>query len=216
MTTEDASFRQDLIENATQHEVVQIEETVATQQALDAAFDTELEDDLAIWPREHLESYLDSDDKGRIPVNEAALQDVLEAALDRNRQLARGFQHSIGQPGVRAITGRTDTIQSGLESETSGPSESFRAAQAQAKLLLGSSTETRLPLTRDGVYIGTIISDTSNYLLQRISGMTAIAHPKSFFDQLPETGKLVKIAYHEEKAILKEVLVRQPSKGLER
>ncbi len=216
MPTEDTSLRQDLIENAVQHEVAQIEEPVATEQALDAAFDTELEHDPTIWPREYLETYLDSDDQGRIPLNEARLQDLLEAAFDRNEQLAHGFRRSIGHQGARAIEGRTEIKESGLENERSGLSESFKAAQAQARMLLGPSTETRLPLTRDGVYIGTVISETPDYLLQRVSGVTAIAHPKSLFDDLPEIGKVFRIAYHEEKAILKEVLGRQPSRGLER
>ena len=38
MATEDASLRQDLIENAVQHEVVPIGETVPTEQSLDASF----------------------------------------------------------------------------------------------------------------------------------------------------------------------------------
>jgi hypothetical protein len=216
MPTADASLRQDLIENAVQHEVVRIETPVATEQALDAAFDTELEHDLTTWPREYLETYLDSDDQGRVPLNEASLQDLLEAAFDRNEQLANGFRRAIEDRGARTVEGHTKTKESGLESEGRGLSESFRAAEVQAKMLLGPSTETRLPMTRDGVYIGSIISDTPDYLLQRISGVTAIAHPKSLLGGLPEIGKLVRIAYHEEKAIPKEILVRQPSRGIER
>jgi hypothetical protein len=94
MATEDASLRQDLIENAVQHEVVPIGETVPTEQALDASFATELEHDLTIWPREHLETYLNSDDQGRIPLNEATLQDLLEAAFDRSEQLIRSSRHA--------------------------------------------------------------------------------------------------------------------------
>lgn len=216
MPTENASLRQDLIENAVQHEIVQIEEPVATEQALDAAFDTELEHDLTVWPREYLETYLDSDDQGRISVNEARLQDILEAAFDRNEQLAGGFRRTVEHLGARAIEGRTGIKESGLQNERSGLSESLKAAQAQAKMLLGPSAETRLPMTRDGVYIGTVISDTPEYLLQRISGVTAIAHPKSLFHGLPEIGKVVRITYHEEKAIPREVFVRQPSRGIER
>src|SRR5438876_8930111 len=93
MATEDASLRQDLIENAVQHEVVPIEETVPTEQSLDASFAAELEHDLTIWPREYLETYLDSDNQGRVPLNEATLQDLLEAAFDRNEQLIHSSRH---------------------------------------------------------------------------------------------------------------------------
>jgi len=216
MTTGDASLRYDLIENAVQHEVAQIEEPVATEQALDAAFDTALEHDLTIWPREYLETYLDSDEQGRIPLNETRLQDLLEAAFDRNEQFAHGFRRSIEHQGAREREGRTELEESGLKHEQSGLSESLKAAQAQAIMLLGPSTETRLPLTKEAVYIGLIISDTPDYLLQRISGVTAIAHPKSLFDGLPEIGKVVRIAYHEGKAFPKEISVRQPSRGIER
>ncbi|MEO6780879.1 MAG: hypothetical protein ABI196_08175, partial [Bradyrhizobium sp.] len=84
MPTQDASLRQDLIENAVQHEVARIEQTAAAAHKLAAAFDSALEHDLTTWPREYLETSLDSDDKGRIPLNEAALQGLLEGAFDRN------------------------------------------------------------------------------------------------------------------------------------
>src|SRR5436309_14656132 len=95
MATEDASLRHDLIENAVQHEVVPVDEAVPTEQSLDAAFASELEHDLTIWPREYLETYLDSDDQGRIPLNEATLQDLLEAAFDRNEQLIHSSRHDL-------------------------------------------------------------------------------------------------------------------------
>src|SRR2546427_4400613 len=97
MATEDASLRQDLIENAVQHEVVPIDETVPTEQSLDASFAAELEHDLTIWPREYLEPYLDSDDQGRIPLSEATLQDLLETAFDRNEQLIHSSRHLISE-----------------------------------------------------------------------------------------------------------------------
>src|SRR5712691_11029012 len=48
-------------------------------------------------------------------------------------------------------------------------SESFQAAQAQAHSLLGPSAETRYPLIENGAYVGNIISETAEYLVQRIS-----------------------------------------------
>src|SRR5438552_18893443 len=97
MATEDASLRQDLIENAVQLEVVPIDETVPTERSLDVSFAAELEYDLTIWPREYLETYLDSDDQGRIPLNETTLQDLLEAAFDRNEELIHSSRHLISE-----------------------------------------------------------------------------------------------------------------------
>ncbi len=217
MATEDASLRQDLIENAVQHEIVPIDETVPTEQSLDASFAAELEHDLTIWPREYLEIYLDSDDQGRIPLNEATLQDLLEAAFDRNEQLIHSSRH-------RLIS---ETAASFEEQDHSGEqfphrgkpperSESFQAAQTQAHSLLGPSAETRYPLMENSVYVGNIISETAEYLVQRISGTTAILHTKSMFSDLPQVGHVVRIAYYNESVAVREMAPRQISKELAR
>ena len=167
MATEDASLRQDLIENAVQHEVVPIQETVPTEQSLDPSFAAELEHDLTIWPREYLETYLDSDDQGRIPLNEATLQDLLESAFDRNEQLIHSSRH-----GLISKTAASFEKQdySGEQFPRPGKpperSELFQAAQAQAHSLLGPSAETRYPLIENSVYVGNIISETAEYLVQ--------------------------------------------------
>jgi hypothetical protein len=217
MATEDASLRQDLIENAVQHEVVPIDETVPTEQSLDASFAAELEHDLTIWPREYLETYLDRDDQGRIPLNEATLQDILEAAFDRNEQLIHSSRH-----GLMSQTAASFQKQdhSGEQSPHPGKpperSESFQAAQAQAHSVLGSSTETRYPLTENGVYVGNVISETAEYLVQRISATTAILHPKSMFSDLPQVGHVVRIAYYIQTVAVREMAARQISKELAR
>jgi hypothetical protein len=217
MATEDASLRQDLIENAVQHEVVPIEESVPAKQSFDTSFAAELEHDLTIWPREYLETYLDSDDQGRIPLNEATLQDLLEAAFDRNVQLIHSSRH-----GVISETATSFEVQhhSGERFPYPGKpperSESFQAAQAQAHSLLGPSAETRYPLIENGVYVGDIISETAEYLVQRISGTTAILHPKSMFSDLPQVGHVVRIAYYNENVAVREVAARQISKELAR
>ncbi len=212
MATEDASLRQDLIENAVQHEVVPIEETVPTEQSLDASFAAELEHDLTIWPREYLESYLDSDDQGRIPLDEASLQDLLEAAFDRNEQLIHSSRHGLISETVASFEGE----QFPHPGKPPERSESFQAAQAQAHSLLGPSAETHYPLIENGVYVGNIISETSEYLVQRISGTTAILHPKSMFSDLPQVGHVVRIAYYNESVAVREMAARQISKKLAR
>jgi hypothetical protein len=217
MATEDASIRQDLIENAVQQEVVSIRETVPTELSLDASFAAELEHDLTIWPRAYLETYLDSDDQGRIPVNEARLQDLLEAAFDRNEQLIHSSRHGLISETVASFE---EQAHSGEQFPHPGKpperSESFHAAQAQAHSLLGPSAETRYPLIENGVYVGNIISETAEYLVQRISGTTAILHPKSMFSDLPQVGHVVRIAYYNESVAVREMGARQISKELAR
>ena len=217
MATENASLRQDLIENAVQHEVVPIDETVPTEQSLDASFAAELEHDLTIWPREYLETYLDSNDQGRIPLNEATLQDLPEAAFDRNEQLVHSSRHGLISETAASIDGQD---HSGKQFPHRGKpperSEPFHAAQAQAHSLLGPSAETRYPLIENGVYVGNIISETAEYLVQRISGTTAILHPKSMFSDLPQVGHVVRIAYYNENVSVREMTGRHISKELAR
>jgi hypothetical protein len=217
MATEDASLRQDLIENAVQHELVPIDETAPPEQSLDASLAAELEHDLAIWPREYLESYLDSDEQGRIPLNEATLQDLLEAAFDRNEQLIHSSRHSlISETGANFEEQDHSGEQFPRRGKPPERSESFQAAQAEAHSLLGPSAETRYPLIENGVYVGKIISETAEYLVQRISGTTAILHPKSMFSDLPQVGHLVRIAYHNENVAVLEMAARHISKELAR
>jgi hypothetical protein len=217
MATEDASLRQDLIENAVQHEVVPIEEAIPTEQSLDASFAAELEHDLTTWPREYLESYLDSNDQGRIPLNEATLQDLLEAAFDRNEQLIHSSRHSlISETAANFEEQDHAGEQFPYRGKAPERSESFQAAKAQAHSVLGPSAETRYPLIQNGVYVGNIISETAEYLVQRISGTTAILHPKSMFSDLPEVGHVVRIAYYNENVAVREMAARQISKELAR
>jgi hypothetical protein len=217
MATEDAGLRQDLIENAVQHELVPIDETAPTEQSLDASFAAELEHDLTIWPHEYLETYLDSDDQGRIPLNEATLQDLLEAAFDRNEQLIRSSRHGL-TPKAAVSFEKQDHSDEQFPHPGKPPerSESFQTAQAQAHSLLGPSAETRYPLIENGVYVGNIISETAEYLVQRISSTTAILHPKSMFSDLPQVGHLVRIAYYNENVAVREMAARQISKELAR
>jgi len=215
MPTDDASLRQDLIENGVQRELISVEEAVAIDH--EATFDGGLKNNLTTWPREYLETFLDSDDQGRIPLNEEGLQDVLEASVDRNEQIVRSFQQQLKETVARRTNERdnprTPTSSNDKSNEHSG---SFEAAQAQANSVLGPWTETRFPLTENGIYVGSIISETVEYLIQRISGTTAIAHPKSLFSDLPRIGQIVRIAYDKEKVAVREIATRQPSRELER
>jgi len=89
MPSEDASLREDLIENAVEHEISSIPETAPPKGALDSLLNAEEEHDLLVWPRKHLEPYVDSDSTGRVSLNEAHLQGVLESAFERSEELLR-------------------------------------------------------------------------------------------------------------------------------
>ena len=101
MTLQDASTREDIIENATEREVAIARKTATPGQSTGASLDPQLEHDLLVWPREHLEAYLNSDSTGRVSVNEAHLQGVLESAFERSEELLRAaIQPALTDSGV--------------------------------------------------------------------------------------------------------------------
>ena len=59
--------------------------------------------------------------------------------------------------------------------------------------------------------------ETAEYLVQRISGTTAILHPKSMFSDLPQVGHAVRIAYYNENVAVREIAARfgQSEKSIE-
>jgi hypothetical protein len=88
-------LRQDVIQNAVSHQIEGLEATVASPAALDSLLASELNHDLITWPRQYLETYLDSDESGRVPLTPEQLQDVLEAAFERDEALAVEFLEQV-------------------------------------------------------------------------------------------------------------------------
>src|ERR1700738_2103433 len=91
MNTNNAAIRQDLIENSVDHQVSTLTNAAASAGQLETLLNSELDHDLIEWPRQYLETYLDSDATGRVPLNTEQLQDVLEAAFDRDGTAARNY-----------------------------------------------------------------------------------------------------------------------------
>ena len=85
------ALRLDVIQNAVNHQVQELEDSAPSPAALETLFDSELNHDLITWPRQYLEAYLDSDESGRVPLTPEQLQGVLEAAFERDEALAVGF-----------------------------------------------------------------------------------------------------------------------------
>src|SRR5437879_328707 len=88
-------LRQDVIQNAVNHQVQEVEDSVASPERLNEVFTSELNHDLITWPRQYLETYLDSDESGRVPLTPEQLQDVLEAAFERDEALAVEFLEEV-------------------------------------------------------------------------------------------------------------------------
>src|SRR5260370_42041331 len=91
MKTNNAATRQDLIEISVDHQISTLTNSAASPEQLETVLNSELDHDLIEWPRQYLETYLDSDPTGRVPLNSEQLQDVLEAAFDRDGTTARDY-----------------------------------------------------------------------------------------------------------------------------
>jgi len=89
------TLRQDVIQNAVNHQIQELEDGAPSQATLTSLFSSQLNHDLITWPRQYLEAYLDSDESGRVPLTPEQLQDVLEAAFERDEALAVEFLEEV-------------------------------------------------------------------------------------------------------------------------
>jgi hypothetical protein len=95
MNTKNAATRRDVIENSVDHQISALANSAASPEQMDTLLISELDHDLISWPRQYLETYLDSDATGRVPLDAEQLQDVLEAAFDRDAALAREYREEL-------------------------------------------------------------------------------------------------------------------------
>jgi len=95
MQDRNIAHREDVIQNAVNHQIQRLEETAPSLEALETFLNSELDHDLITWPRRYLEAYLDSDESGRVPLTPEQLQDVLEAAFERDEALAVEFLEEV-------------------------------------------------------------------------------------------------------------------------
>src|ERR1700688_1722815 len=91
MNSKNAATRQDVVINSVDHQISSLANSAATTGHLGSLLTSELDYDLIAWPRQYLETYLDSDTTGRVPLDETQLQDILEAAFDRDATLAGDY-----------------------------------------------------------------------------------------------------------------------------
>ncbi len=124
MNTNNAATRQDLIENSVDRQISTLTNSAASPEQLETLLNSELDHDLIEWPRQYLETYLDSDATGRVPLNSEQLQDVLEAAFDRDGTTARDYLEalkrdhgplSLGDSTLQIATKRDEGKDSGYE-----------------------------------------------------------------------------------------------------
>jgi hypothetical protein len=91
MNAKNGALRQDVVVNSVDHQISSLANSAASPDQVETLLMSELDHDLITWPRQYLETYLDSDATGRVPLDAEQLQDVLEAAFDRGAALAREY-----------------------------------------------------------------------------------------------------------------------------
>jgi hypothetical protein len=124
MKVQKAALRDDVIQNAVNHQIQELEQEASSHANLASLFNSELNDDLVTWPRQYLEPYLDSDQSGRVPLSPEELQDVLEAAFDRDEALAVEFLAEIDAgKGPQALPGSSLQIVGARLSDPQHPYE---------------------------------------------------------------------------------------------
>jgi hypothetical protein len=91
MNTKNAATREDVIINSVVHQISGLINSAISPEQVETLLTSELDNDLITWPRQYLETYLDSDATGRVPLDAEQLQAVLEATFDRDATLAREY-----------------------------------------------------------------------------------------------------------------------------
>ena len=292
MEHQNAALRQDLIQNTVNHQMEELEADPKSQPDLNVLFNSDLDHDLITWPRRYLEAYLDSDATGRVPLTPEQLQDVLEAAFERDEDLAIEFLaeleatksplplpdssvqiadvrqsdpkhpyellfdptdvHDVERlssqvEGIARDRGREPRLppnHSPLRTErrestthvvehrvgTDVVNLHEKATGTDIRKLLGGAElpkqvqsalekfgpEARIDhaLTDSGVYNGTVIAETVQNLIQKITQQSAVIHRKEDLDSVPQLGQNVCISYSNGFARVQQVRERSRSKEL--
>jgi len=91
MKNNNAATRLDVVVNSVDHQISSLVNSASSPEQLETLLISELDHDLIAWPRQYLETYLGSDATGRVPLDAEQLQDILEAAFDRDAALVREY-----------------------------------------------------------------------------------------------------------------------------
>src|ERR1700722_1950809 len=104
MNRKNEAIRQDVVEHSVEHQLFTLANSAASPAQLETLLPSKLDHDLIAWPRRYLETYLDSGATGHMPLDAEQLQDVLEAAFDRDAALAREYLEELsGEHGPRSL-----------------------------------------------------------------------------------------------------------------
>jgi hypothetical protein len=160
MDVPNAALRQDVIQNAVNHQMQKLDASATSPAALDTVFNSELTHDLITWPRQYLEAFLDSDESGRVPLTTEQLQSVLEAAFERDEALAVEFLEEVkAGKGPQTLPASSLQIADARASDSEHPfevlfdqtnTEDFRKLSARISALAHSRQQANCILASRG------------------------------------------------------------------
>ena len=116
-----------------------------------------------------------------------------------------------GEPRLRSGLSRSRSETGRLRLATPSALNEANAVAVQA---LGNGVRTFSAQTESGVYRGTVVGDTDEHVVQRVSQRSAVAHRKADLDTTPMAGQNVSIAYSNARGSVREL--RERAKGPER
>jgi DNA-binding NtrC family response regulator len=97
-----------------------------------------------------------------------------------------------------------------LEPWTADPtSAAYLEVEQQVRELVGDAARTVQP-SGGGIYLGKIISVSSDYVVQSLSPARVIVHPKNLLTTVPQPGEYVRIEYSSSQGEVEEIPHRRP------
>src|SRR5580692_8666430 len=122
------------------------------------------------------------------------------APVRESTEYAARYEPGSGTVNVQAK--QTATDRRSTVGATNG--DSLTEAKSITAKTLGDSAKTLAAETGSGSYRGPIIGETEQYLIQRQSASTGIAHPKDLLDRQAQIGESVRINYSNSKGAVRD------------
>jgi antirestriction protein ArdC len=110
----------------------------------------------------------------------------------------------------------TNRLDASEQPPRNGAEKSLKAAEELTRKQLGKDARMTLAITDGGIYRGLVIGATEDYVVQQISKVVAIAHPKQLLETEAHEGQKLSITYSNAHVLVREVRERSKTQVMER